>query len=165
MEQTIQVRRTRPSEAERIAAFVNRTRPQGPAITPDAVIERFGTVGFLTAEVNGEIVGILGWQVENLVARVADFLIFPWHYRITAGRSLLAEMESAARELQCEAAMLFVPANTPREVLAFWETFGYGFKEVASLPRAWREAARESHPAGDWVVLKQLREERVTTPF
>ncbi len=122
-------------------------------------------VGFFLAEANGEIVGLLGWQVENLIARVTDFIIFPNIFRVTAGRALLTAMETAAQELQAEAAILFVPANTPQEVLDFWEAFGYSFREVAGLPRAWREAAQETNPSGEWVVLKQLREERVYKPM
>ncbi|MEO0250322.1 MAG: GNAT family N-acetyltransferase [candidate division WOR-3 bacterium] len=161
----IRIRRARPSDAEQISAFVNRVRPHGPAVTRESVLQRLGVVGFLIAEVDQEIVGLLGWQVENLVVRVVDFLIYPHRYRVSAGRALLDEMEKAAQELQAEAAILFMPANTPQEVIDFWEAFGYGFKEVASLPRAWREAAREANPSAEWVVLKQLRAERVVRPL
>lgn len=161
----ITVRRARPSDAERIAAFVNRTQPQGPPVARETVLLRFGTVGFFIAEAGEELVGLLGWQVENLVVRVTDFLIFPVRYRVTAGHALLTAMEDAARELQCEAAILFMPADTPQDVLTFWEAFGYGFREVINLPRAWREAAREFRGGGDWVVIKQLREDRVLRPI
>lgn len=161
----ILIRRARPADVEKIAAFVNQVRPQGPPVTKDVVLQRLGLVGFFVAEADQEIIGLLGWQVENLVARVADFLIYPHRFRISAGRALLAEMEKTARELQAEAAILFMPANTPQEVIDFWEAFGYGFKEVANLPRAWREAVREANPVAEWVVLKQLRTDRVVRPF
>lgn len=161
----VKVRRARPSDAERIALFVNKAQPRGDRITAEEVLRRFGEVGFFLAEAGGEMVGLLGWQAENLVARVTDFLILPARFRITAGRVLLTAMEEAARELQCETAILFVPSNTPREILAFWEAFGYTFRQVAALPQPWREAAREANPAGDWVVLKQLRADRVLRPI
>lgn len=160
----IRVRRARPSDAERIAAFVSRARPQKP-VTAAEVVERFGTVGFLLAEANGELVGILGWQVENLVVRVTDFLISPARLSLPVGQALLASMEEAAKELMCEAAILVVPSNTPPEVIQFWETFGYHLNDIASLPRAWQEAAREANPASDRVVLKQLRLERILRPI
>ncbi len=163
--ESIKIRRARPSDAELIAEFVNRAHPKGPPVTREDVIGRFGFVGFFISEAEGEMVGLLGWQVENLIARVTDFLVYPTRYRLTAGRALLTAMEQAALELQAEAALLFMPANTPREVLAFWEAFGYHFQEVAGLPRAWREAAQETNPAGEWVVLKQLREEQVLAPL
>jgi len=160
----IRIRRARPADAEQIAAFVNRGRPQKP-ITTDEVLQRFGTVGFLLAEADGDLVGLLGWQVENLVVRVTDFLIFPARLRLSVGRALLMAMEEAAQELMCEAAILIIPANAPPEVLQFWETFGYQPRDIASLPRAWREAAREANPLQDQVVLKQLRADRVLQPI
>ncbi len=160
----IRVRRARPSDAERIAAFVSRVRPNKPVTAPE-VLERFGTVGFLLAEADGELVGLLGWQVENLVVRVTDFLISPARLSLPAGRALLASMEEAASELLCEAAILVIPRNTPPEVLQFWEVFGYHSHEIAGLPKAWREAAREANPASDRIVLKQLRQERILYPI
>lgn len=160
----VTVRRARPSDAPRIAEFVNRAGAGKKPITPQDVLERFGVVGFLLAEKDGELVGLLGWQVENLVVRVTDFLIFPAHLRLVAGRALLTAMEQAAQELLCEAAILIVPNNVPREVLQFWEAFGYTPRDLDSLPKAWREAAREANPATDRVILKQLREERILHP-
>jgi N-acetylglutamate synthase-like GNAT family acetyltransferase len=134
-------------------------------VTPSDVRQRFGTVGFLLAEMEGEIVGLLGWQVENLVVRVTDFLVFPARMRVSVGRALLMAMEEAAQELMCEAAILIIPASAPPEVLQFWETFGYRPQDIARLPRAWREAAREANPLQDQVVLKQLRTDRILQPI
>ncbi len=161
----IVVRRARPSDVDQIAAFVNRVRPQGPPVSREAVLQRLGAVGFFVAEAGQEMVGLLGWQVENLVARVSDFLIYPHRFRVSAGRALLTEMEKAAQELQAEAAVLFMPADTPQEAIGYWEAFGYSFQEVLRLPKAWREAALEANPAAEWVVLKQLRSDRVLRPI
>lgn len=160
----IRIRRARPADAERIATFVNRGRPPKP-VTPSDVLQRFGAIGFLLAEMEGEMVGLIGWQVENLVARVTDFLVFPARLSLSVGQALLKAMEEAAQELMCEAAILILPANAPPEVLQFWEVFGYQPRDIASLPRAWREAAREANPLQDQVVLKQLRTDRVLRPI
>lgn len=160
----IRIRRARPADAERIATFVNRGRPPKP-VTPSDVLQRFGAIGFLLAEMEGEIVGLIGWQVENLVVRVTDFLVFPARLSLLVGQALLKAMEEAAQELMCEAAILILPANAPPEVLQFWETFGYQPRDIAGLPRAWREAAREANPLRDQVVLKQLRADRVLRPI
>jgi len=160
----IRIRRARPADAEQIAAFVNRGRPQKP-ITPEEVLQRLGIVGFLLAEADGDLVGLLGWQVENLVVRVTDFLVFPARLSLPVGQALLTAMEEAARELMCEAAILIIPTSTPPEVLQFWKVFGYQPRDIASLPRAWREAAREANPLRDQVVLKQLRADRILRPI
>jgi len=159
------VRRGRPADVERIAAFINQSRPQGQQVVAADVLARFGTVGFLLAEADGQLVGLLGWQVENLVARITDFLIFPAQLTQTAGPVLLAAMEETAQELQCEAAILFAPPAAPAQLLAFWEAFGYALRQLDELPRAWREVAREANPGGDRVMLKQLRADRVLRPI
>jgi hypothetical protein len=78
---------------------------------------------------------------------------------------LIPAMESAGRELQCEASVLYLPRNSPPELLAFWEAFGYRTEEVAALPRAWREAAREVRSVEEQIVMKQLREDLVRRPL
>jgi len=160
----ILVRRARLTEAGEIAAFVNRARSTERPVTEDEVQRRFGTVGFLVAERDRQMVGLLGWQVANLVARVTDFLVWPASERLVVGRALVTAMEEAARELLCEAAVLFLPRNAPPELLNFWRTFGYELREVAALPRAWREVAREVRSVDEQVMLKQLREEMIQTP-
>ncbi len=161
----IQVRRARPSDAERIAFFVNNARPFERLVAPGEVRDRFGVVGFLLAERDEDIVGLLGWQAENLVARITDFLIWPAVERLVAGRAMISVMESAARELQCEASILFLPRDCSAELLAFWETFGYKYQEVAALPKAWREAAREVRSVEEQIVMKQLREDLISRPL
>ena len=161
----VQIRRARPSDAERIAAFINRARPGRKPITSEEVRDRFGIVGFLIAEQDGEITGLLGWLVENLVARVTDFLIWPAERRLTVGRALISAMEEAAKELQCEAAMLVLPRSAPAELIAYWEAFGYRPMEVAGLPRAWREAAQEARSIDEQIMLKPLHEDIVQRPL
>lgn len=161
----IHVRRARPSDAERIAAFVNRARPRGRPIAHEDVLDRCGRVGFLLAETGEELVGLLGWHAENLVVRVTDLLVIPVELQAAAGGALVEMMEVAARELQCEVAILLMPPEALPEVKAFWENLGYGPRDVADLPRPWREAAREARPASERVVLKQLRAGRVLRPM
>ncbi len=161
----ITVRRAKVSDAENIAAFVNRFS-RGREIERMEVIERFGNVGFLLAEQGAALVGLLGWQVENLVVRVTDFLIGPVSDRVAVGQALLAEMESAAGELQCETVLLFLPRPIPPALAKFCETLGYEPQVVADLPRAWQEAAQEGRLGErDTIFLKRLREDRVVRPL
>ncbi|MGD1995483.1 MAG: GNAT family N-acetyltransferase [Anaerolineae bacterium] len=159
------VRRARPADAERIAAFVNRARSRERLLAPEDVRDRFGTVAFLLAQRGGEVVGLLGWRVENLVARVTDFLVWPAAQRVVAGRALLSAMEVAAGELLCEAVILFVARDCPSEVLDFWKAFGYERRKVAELPKAWREASKEVRSVEEQILLKQLRDDLVRRPL
>ncbi|MGD1993932.1 MAG: GNAT family N-acetyltransferase [Anaerolineae bacterium] len=161
----IRVRRARPSDADCIAEFINRAQGKAISVSAGDVRGRFGVIGFLLTERDGEIVGFLGWRVENLVARVTDFLVWPAKERLVAGRAMVNEMEQAARELQCEVALLYLPREVTPQLLAYWEAFGYESKKVESLPKAWREAAQEVRSLSEWVVVKQIREDMISRPL
>jgi N-acetylglutamate synthase-like GNAT family acetyltransferase len=162
----IRVRRARPSDAERIAAFVNKTRPQSRGVAPENVLEHFGKAGLLLAENGDQMVGLLGWRAENLIARITDFLIYPARFREEAGQALLASMEQAAHELQCEATVLLITTRVTSQLVSFWEKFGFTLREVANLPRPWQEVAREiGLDMEDQMLIKQLRQDRVVRPL
>ena len=163
----ITVRRVKPGDAGRIAAFVNRGRRGQAEIDELAVIDRFGSVGLMVAERESDLIGMLGWRAENLVVRVTDFLIAPGTDNIAVGRALLSEMEQAAIELQCEAALLFLPRPHSPKLVEFCGALGYESQVVADLPKAWQEAAREANVvSGDEVMLvKRLRTGHVSRPL
>lgn len=166
MTDEITVRRAKPSDATRIAKFVNQSTKGQRSIDEMAVIERFGNVGLMVAELTGNLVGILGWRAENLVVRVTDFLIRPIPESLEVGRALLSEMEEAAAELQCEVVLLFLPRPYPPQLVSFCGELGYRPEVVAGLPSAWQEAAREARLGDDEAVLaKQLRSGRVLRPL
>lgn len=160
------MRRAGIGDAEKVAAFVNRAWRGRAIVDKEAVLERVGNVGFLLAERDGELVGMLGWQVENLVVRVFDFLVWPAYEGAAAGRPLFASMEQAAKELQCEVALLFLPRSVSPPTVEFCKTLGYTPHVVASLPQAWREAAYEGRlKDDDKVFIKRLRADRVLRPI
>ncbi len=162
----VSVRRAKPGDAEQIAQFVNQAWRGRKAVDEKAVIERFGDVGFLLAERDGKVVGMLGWQVENLVVRLTDFLVTSVADRMAVSEALLTEMEAAADELQCEAILLFLPRSAPVSLINFCKNLGYEAQTVADLPRAWKEAASEGNFAlEDTVLVRKLRDKRVMRPI
>jgi N-acetylglutamate synthase-like GNAT family acetyltransferase len=165
-QQEITVRRARPSDAAKIAAFVNNAWRGQQKIDDMAVIERFGNVGFLLAERGGELVGMLGWMAENLVVGLTDLLIGAASDRIAVSQVLLDAMEQAADELQCEAVLVFLPRPTPPALIEFCKEIGYQPEVVSSLSAMWQETARGGGLAdNDTVMVKRLREGLVFRPF
>ncbi|MGC9348327.1 MAG: hypothetical protein ACP5JG_09340 [Anaerolineae bacterium] len=161
----IQVRRAKLADAEAIADFVSAAHPDASPITRLAVAERFGQVGFIIAERESELVGLLGWQVENLVVRVTDFLVSSVVNRATVGEVLIDWMEDEGRTLRAEAALLFLPSNPSPQLVEFWKSFGYEYQSVGDLERVWREAAIEWGFADDSVMIKRLSEDLVRRPM
>lgn len=130
------------------------------------VLGRLGEAGFFLAEQEGRLVGLIGWHVENLVARVTDLLVWPFRKRGQVGSALFREMESAALGLQAEAVVLFLPRPSRPELVEFARGLGYEPRRVAQLPRAWRDTAYEAGWEDDEEILvRQLRSQRVFRPL
>jgi dephospho-CoA kinase len=157
--------RGRPRHAVDISAFLGKfARDKGPH-TPDDIMAAFGEKAFLLLQLDRKLVGVIGWQVENLVSRTTDIFLDPSIPLSESMTVLMNEMERASRELQCEASLLFVQPDLAKNE-AMWKKLGYERITVEALgAQAWQEAASESMPAGTTLFFKQLRQDRVLRPI
>jgi N-acetylglutamate synthase-like GNAT family acetyltransferase len=163
------VRRARLADAEAIAAFVNATRSDARAgarsqLSPQDVAQRFGQVGFMVAECRGRLVGLLGWQVENLVVRATDLLVAYERDPAAVGQALVARMEADGAELLAEAAIVLLPRRASKALVAFWRDLGYERQHLEDLPSAWQEAVIEYGLEVQSVMLKRLRRDLIRRP-
>jgi dephospho-CoA kinase len=119
----------------------------------------------LLLQLDAQIVGLAGWQVENLVARTTDLYIEPAHLNEKALETLITEVERASQDLQCEASLIFLlPELASNEVA--WKSLGYQKRTPETLGvQAWQDAANESKPPGTVLMFKQLRTDRVLRPI
>ena len=114
---------------------------------------------------NAQVVGLAGWQVENLVARTTDLYIEPTLTNSKALETLISAVERASRDLQCEASLLFLLPEMARYE-AVWQSLGYQKRNPETLGvQAWQDAANESKPPGTVLMFKQLRADRVLRPI
>lgn len=158
------VQRARPRQAEEIATYINKMTGGKRHLTFDDIMAAFGEKAFLLLKVDERIAGLVGWQVENLVARTDEVYLEPNMPFAEAIQVLIGEIERASRELQCEISLLFLSPTMARHY-AIWNTLGYQTRSVNSLGvRAWQEAAIESMPDGAVMLFKQLRKDRVLRP-
>lgn len=160
----LMVRRARPIDAAPIAEFVAAATNGRLRATEDDVLDRMGARGFFVAMADS-LVGLAGWTAENLVACVEDFVVHPADLRPTAGRELLTAVEGAARELECEAALLLVAGDVSKTAVTFFESCGYTYRALDDMPEAWRESAQGILSADRFVMVKQLRSEMVSRPI
>ena len=134
-------------------------------IIGEKVMEAFGEKAFLLLQRDKELVGIAGWQVENLVARTTDLFLDP---KVPADRALplmISEMERASSDLQCEASLIFPPDDLVG-IDTVWTELGYERRSPEALGvQAWTDAAHESMPRGSALFFKQLRTDRVLRPI
>lgn len=158
------VERARPRQAKEIATYITRVSDGQKQIQREDIMEAFGEKAFMLLRRERRLVGLLGWQVENLVARTDNiYLDADLSPNETLG-VMLQEVETASKELQCEIILLFVRPEMARD-RDLWMPLGYQHRTIASLGvRAWQEAATESMPANSVMMFKQLRKDRVLRP-
>ncbi len=158
------VERAGPRQINEIAEFITEISNGRRAMSAADVMEAFGEKAFLLLKIDERLVGIAGWQVENLVARVSDVYLEPGLPLGEAVRVLMKAIESASRELQSEVLLLFLPPHLGRHN-AVWDALGYSPRTPQELRvNAWEEAALESMPVGTVMFYKQLRKDRVLKP-
>lgn len=161
----LSVQRGGPRDSQKIANLMTRLSKGRRSLDKDNVMEAFGDKAFLLLQMDRELVGIAGWQVENLVARTTDLFLDP---KVSADKALplmITEMERASSDLQCEASLIFPPIDLV-SFDAVWKQLGYERRSPETLGvQAWTDAAHESMPQGSALFFKQLRTDRVLRPI
>ena len=159
------VQRGRPRDSDAIADIINRLSQGGQKMSKIDVMEAFGDKAFLLLQLDGRIVGLAGWQVENLVARTTDLYIEPEHISDKALETLVTEVERASKDLQCEASLIF-PLPDIASYETSWKKLGYEPRTPEKLGvQAWQDAALEIIPPGTELMFRQLRTDRVLRPI
>jgi len=157
--------RGKPRHSAEIAGLINRLRKPNPPLTQEDVMGMFGEKAFLVLQSGETMLGVVGWQVENLIARTTDILIDPYLRLEDAIPPLIQEMEQASRVLQCEASLIFLTQEMAQNE-PLWRSLGYERRTPPSLGvLAWQEAAQESMPPNTIMFFKQLRVDRVLRPI
>lgn len=159
------VQRGRPRDSEAIARLITHLSRGKRKVGSDDVMADFGDKAFMLLKMDGNPVGIAGWQVENLVARTTDLYLEDGIEPTTAFQTLIREVERASSDLQCEASLLFPEGNLSKQD-AVWKSLGYERRTPEALGvQAWQDAALESMPANSALYFKQLRQDRVLRPI
>jgi dephospho-CoA kinase len=158
------VRRGRPTDADLIASFLNQIRKPATPLTRADIMAAFGQKAYFLLEQDSKIVGVIGWQVDNLVTR-ADEIVLTQDAPVDQSlQMLITAMETASAELQSEAAVIY--SDPALANAGAWKAAGYAAKKISDLGvKAWEEAAQESSVPGAALLFKRLREDRVLRPI
>jgi dephospho-CoA kinase len=159
------VQRGRPRDSAEIAGLITRLSNGVRSQTADDIMAAFGEKAFLLLMLEKQLIGMAGWQVENLVARGSDIYIDPSVPVDKALRIIATEVERASQDLQCEAALFFLPPQLAGQETV-WKELGYSRRTPQTLGvQAWQDAAIESQPPNTILLFKQLRQDRVLRPI
>ncbi len=161
------VRRGMPNNAEVIASFISQNTDK--TMTRMDVMMAFGQKSYLLAQDMGEkVVGLVGWQVENLITRVDEFYLAPDVHPGPVVQELLTAIEQASKDLQSEVGYIFLPTTTTPDTLQTFLKNGYEHTTVEQIKiPAWREAVQELVGGSSTLLIltKKLREDRVLKPI
>ena len=157
------VKRGHPKNAQAIAELMTRLG-EIPMNSSD-VMEAFGEKAFFILELDEKLVGLAGWQVENLVTRTIDLYLNPEITSTDGLKALVEEIETASNSLQSEASLLFLEAGLAVHE-DFWKNLGYEKRTPQSLGvQAWQDSAEERLTPDRMLFFKQLRVDRVLRPI
>jgi dephospho-CoA kinase len=159
------VKRGKPKHSSPIAELITRLSKGARKMTAGDVMEDFGEKAYMLLEQDGQLVGLAGWQVENLVTRTTDIFLEEHTDVQKALETLIKEVENASTELQSEASLIFAMSELSMQE-DLWKQLGYERRTPETLGvQAWQDAAIESIPSGSALFFKQLRQDRVLRPI
>jgi len=161
----LSIKRGMPTNAQAIADFI--TVQSGQKVERMDVMLSFGQKSyFLALEGSDKIVGLMGWQVENLITRIDEYYVDAKSVRRVVIHALIGAVEAASHELQSEVGFVFTPQSTEAALLEIFKENGYEPTTVKDIKiPAWREAIQDANVTGALILQKQLRKDRVLTPI
>jgi len=165
MTQRVVVRRARRRDLETIMGIMNSSRWLDKPITENEALIRLAQKGYWLA-ISRVGAALAGWQAENLVTCVDDLFVYPPNGADWLGPPLLAEVESAAKQLECEICAVLVPARGQAQLDPMLVSCGYRSCRLGQLDRIWQEVLAQSGPGPETSIwVKQIRAERVIMPI
>ena len=157
--------RGRPRDSSVISEIITRLSKGKQKMKADDVMAQFGDKAYLLLKQNDKVVGLAGWQVENLVARTTDLYLEDDIQPANAFEAIIKEVEHASADLQAEACLLFLSSGLG-SYEALLKDLGYERRTADTLGvQAWQDAANESMPTEGIMFFKQLRQDRVLRPI
>ena len=167
VESVFEIRRGSPKDAAEIAVLMNLLHPNGANINRHDVIESFGEKAYMLLynQQNGDMLGLLTWQVENLITRVFDILLLPEVFAVEAVMRCCKWWKKNQNCCRWKPAWSLCPNSMEFQKIycknwvinaVNWQTW---------TTNSWQEAAREGLEAGQLFYMKVLRTQRVLRPI
>ena len=142
-----EIEQIQPAQADELMDWLAK-HPQAAAWSDStknelALQEMLCIKPFFCVRINDTIVTGVGWQIENFIACVDDIWASPSPEADRALYLLAEHIESEARKVNCEGMLWFIPSHHwDIQFQGIWESLGYSFFEVKSMPtKTWQETA------------------------
>jgi dephospho-CoA kinase len=137
------------------------------ALDPDLsqMMEAIFSRGYIIARSGSHVVGVAGWQTENLIAGLQDMYVVRNDLWPSVGKKMLAMIHEEIDSLSCEVAIAFVLKQAGSGPLEFLQSEGYEQAQLKELGYMWEDAAREWQPEDSTILYKKLRDQRIMVPM
>lgn len=160
----VTVRRAKRQDLRVLAAIMRGTVRWRPPPSESEVIDMLYDKGYWLA-LSRKGGGLTGWRAENLVMCIDDFYVYPAQYYPQVGGPLLETIETEASALACEVAIAFLEEQIAPEAVDFFTERGYKPQGLDALYNVWREVAEEFLAENRFMMVKQLRQDRIMRPL
>ncbi len=129
------------------------------------MMEALFSRAYLVALAGEHVIGMIGWQTENLVAGLQDFYMLRDNLWPSAGKKMLDRVHEEINSLSCEVALFFVLNQAGTKPIEFLESQEYQQANSQKLIPDWQEAALEWQPENSVLLYKKTREQRIMVPM
>jgi GNAT superfamily N-acetyltransferase len=160
----VTVRRAKRQDLHVLTAIMRGTVRWRPSPSEAEVLDMLYDKGYWLA-MSRKGGGLTGWRAENLVMCIDDFYVYPAQYYPQVGGPLLETVEAEAQALSCEVAIVFLEEQIAPEAIDFFTEQGYEPRGLDALYRVWREVAQEFLTGSRFMMVKQLRQDRIIRPL
>lgn len=157
--------RAKPTHAAEIAQFINQHDPSKNLTATDVIISFGEKAYYIIKTEKNQIIGIAGWQVENLVVTIDTIIFSNLDYVLLGLKKIFKEIESSAEDLNAEVAIAIIPNQKPalqKQLVAL----SYEKTHLDDIKiKAWRDIITNTTQNDQTFWLKPLRKERILRPF
>ena len=161
----ITVRRARPSDVPTILLHLNKATGGQVKMSRAELLMALGERSYFIAQSGTTTHIVIGWHIENLIARIDQLYIYPPESVTFAFDPILKDIEKSAIQHFCEIMVAFLPNDQVDRLGGYLAHNEYQILNVENLPRVWKQAVQESQPADTLAMIKILREDRITSPI
>jgi dephospho-CoA kinase len=163
--EALEIRRAKRPDLEAMAKLIAAGTNGGLKPDISQMMEALFSRAYLVAIFNGHVVGVAGWQTENLIAGLQDFYVLHPALWPTVGKKMLERIHEEVSSLSCEVALSFVLHTTGPKPIEFFESQDYKQAQGKELGYMWKDAALEWQPENSVLLYKKLREHRIMVPM
>lgn len=161
----ITVRRARPSDVPAILLHLNKATNGQVRMSRSELLMALGERSYFIAQSGTTIYIVVGWHIENLIARIDQLYMYPPESVAFAFDPVLKDIEKSAIQHFCEIMIAFLPNDQVDRLGGYLAFNEFQILNAENLPRVWKQALQESQPPDTLAMIKILREDRITSPI